>query len=77
MDYMTEGGENVTLDWVLDAIKEVVASNQLTWEDVLKVIDKIEEDPLCPFPHISKDNKKRKLTPLKKILAALADIDET
>lgn len=63
------------LNRAFEAVKEAVTSKQLTKDEVLKVVGKIEEDPLS-LPYMSREEKIGKLKPLKKLLADLADMEE-
>jgi len=75
LDYVTGARREATLDWAFRAVREVITSRQLAKKEVLRVIDKIEEDPLC-LPYVSREEKMRKLNSLKKLLTDLVDIEE-
>ena len=74
IDYLS--GKNVSLENVFGTIKRVVYSKQLTVEEALKVIEKIEEDPLC-LPHIPRIERRRRLSKLKKLLENLNDLEKS
>ncbi len=74
IDYLSD--KNISLENVFSNIRKIVSSRQLTVEEALKVIEKIEEDPLC-LPHIPRIERKRKLAKLKKLLENLSDIEKS
>lgn len=73
IDYLND--KNISLENVFNSIKKIVSTKQLTVWEALKVIEKIEEDPLC-LPHIPRIERRRKLAKLKKLLENLSDIEK-
>jgi len=72
IDYLA--GREETVKNILASIRSLLTSEQLTLEDVIAIIDRIEEDPLC-IPHITKAEKTEKLNQLRKALSKLTDLE--
>lgn len=72
IDYASGLKEDVPLESVLEAVKQAVTTTLLTKEEILKVIDKIEEDPLC-LMYITREEKIRKLKQLKDVLSDMEE----
>ncbi|RLI02827.1 hypothetical protein DRO30_02005 [Candidatus Bathyarchaeota archaeon] len=75
IDYLSSLEGSINLEWVFNSIKGIIVSKQLTLDEVLKIIDNIEHDPLC-LPYLPKIEKIRRLRKLRRLLADLANIEE-
>jgi hypothetical protein len=72
IDYLSR---DVPLIRVVENVRVLLSARELTLSEVLKVVDKVEDDPLCT-PYISKAEKQRKLKQLRKALASLESLSE-
>ena len=71
IDYLSK---DRPLTFTLENIRRLLSSKQLTLQQILETIDKIEEDPLC-VPYISREEKRRKLEKLRKALSNLPELE--
>ncbi|RLI05976.1 hypothetical protein DRO26_00585 [Candidatus Bathyarchaeota archaeon] len=73
IDYLSE--QDISLRQIFEVIKGEISQKQLSLDDVLKIIDKVEEDPLS-VPYVPRVEKLKKLNQLRKLLKCLEDLEK-